>query len=181
MQVWQRSKPDDVEDFGWRKIVKKHFILPNGVVFDAVTDTWGHDNAAIVSIDTNGKVITAKQFRPGPEAICYEVPGGACDENEDPADAAIRELKEETGYESDNSPIYLGKILRNAYHNDMAHYYLLTECVPGTAQTEETEDIEAEACTMEEMLTHAAQGLVSDSSALLLAKQYMDKHNVRYS
>jgi len=29
MQLWKRAKEDTVTDFGWRKIVEKHFILPS--------------------------------------------------------------------------------------------------------------------------------------------------------
>ena len=39
------------------------------------------------------------QYRPPVEAICVEFPAGLIDEGETPEQAAIRELKEETGYE----------------------------------------------------------------------------------
>ncbi|KAF1822388.1 uncharacterized protein K489DRAFT_381142 [Dissoconium aciculare CBS 342.82] len=39
------------------------------------------------------------QYRPPVDAICVEFPAGLIDEGETPEQAAIRELKEETGYE----------------------------------------------------------------------------------
>ncbi|EMC94217.1 hypothetical protein BAUCODRAFT_94415, partial [Baudoinia panamericana UAMH 10762] len=39
------------------------------------------------------------QYRPPVEATCVEFPAGLIDEGETPEQAAIRELKEETGYE----------------------------------------------------------------------------------
>ncbi|KAK6499142.1 hypothetical protein TWF481_011713 [Arthrobotrys musiformis] len=39
------------------------------------------------------------QYRPPVAAVCVEFPAGLIDQGETPEDAAIRELKEETGYE----------------------------------------------------------------------------------
>ncbi|KAK4542454.1 hypothetical protein LTR36_006706 [Oleoguttula mirabilis] len=39
------------------------------------------------------------QYRPPVEAMCVEFPAGLIDEGESPEEAAVRELREETGYE----------------------------------------------------------------------------------
>ncbi|OQO02334.1 hypothetical protein B0A48_11888 [Cryoendolithus antarcticus] len=45
------------------------------------------------------------QYRPPVEAFCVEFPAGLIDEGETPEEAAVRELKEETGYEGKVSGI----------------------------------------------------------------------------
>ncbi len=170
MQPWQREKDDEVTDFGWRKIVVKHFILPDGKTGDFVTDTWGHDSAVVVALDTDGMVIVAKQFRAGPERTMFELPGGGCEPGENPADAARRELGEETGYVSDNELLYLGKGNLTGYHMDTMYYYLLTDCYrSGGKKLDDSEFTHVELKTFDNMLKYAREAMTSDAAALFMA------------
>lgn len=47
---------------------------------------------------TGTEVLLQKQFRPPIDKICIEFPAGLVDEGETPEEAALRELREETGY-----------------------------------------------------------------------------------
>ena len=53
----------------------------------------------IIPITSSGEVILVNQYRFGLERTSIEIPGGMTDYGEDPKHAAIRELKEETGFE----------------------------------------------------------------------------------
>lgn len=44
------------------------------------------------------EIVLQKQFRPPVEGVCIEMPAGLIDANEDIDTAALRELREETGY-----------------------------------------------------------------------------------
>jgi len=44
-------------------------------------------------------LVLVRQFRPPPAKYCLELPAGLCDKSEDPGECALRELREETGYE----------------------------------------------------------------------------------
>ena len=61
-----------------------------------------HDNAvAVVSIHYD-KILLVKQYRISVDKIIYEVPAGMIEYDENPKDAALRELEEETGYRAKN-------------------------------------------------------------------------------
>jgi ADP-ribose pyrophosphatase len=58
------------------------------------------DYAAIVAITGAGEVLAVKQYRPAVERYSIELPSGLVDPGETPGEAALRELREETGYEA---------------------------------------------------------------------------------
>jgi len=63
----------------------------------------------IIPITKQKKVIMIEQYRFGSQEISLEIPGGMVDAGEDTLSAATREMKEETGYDSDK--VYkIGKI-----------------------------------------------------------------------
>ena len=173
MQAWKRFKPDEVIDLKWRKAIIKYFELPTGVRGDFLTIDCLTDDAAVVALTPDGKVVTAKQFRPGPERIMYDLPGGGCDGGESPEVTALRELQEETSYTSSESLIPLGKAVRDVYRIGDTYYYLLLNCHPMVERFPNNDDremIEVELHDMSEMIEYAKQGLVSDAAALLFAK-----------
>jgi ADP-ribose pyrophosphatase len=53
---------------------------------------------AIVQSATGPQIVLQKQYRPPADRVCIEIPAGLIDEGETAEMAAIRELKEETGY-----------------------------------------------------------------------------------
>ncbi|KAK1701184.1 NUDIX domain-containing protein [Colletotrichum godetiae] len=63
---------------------------------------------AILEKPTGPEIILQKQYRPPIDKVCIEVPAGLVDEGETAEQAAVRELKEETGYvgkASETTPI----------------------------------------------------------------------------
>lgn len=92
---------------GFVTINRDTYEEPNG----AVTD-WdviaGRDSAAALAFTPSvSHVVLFEQFRVGPEKALLELPGGYLDSNELPTHAALRELREETGYHSE-SAFYAG-------------------------------------------------------------------------
>jgi ADP-ribose pyrophosphatase len=80
----------------------------------------------ILPLTPQREVVLVRQFRPGPEALLCELPGGIVDGGEAPADAARRELLEETGYEGDLHAV--GESLEDAYSTLLRHNFVALDC-----------------------------------------------------
>lgn len=87
----------------------------------------------VIALTRDDRVVLIRQFRPGTNRVCIEIPGGMIDASESPAAAAARELEEETGYTSGQwRP--LGTAAPNpAIQNNYLHSYLALDAEPTSA------------------------------------------------
>lgn len=85
------------------------------------------DCVIIIPINNLKKFICVRQYRHGIDDFTLEFPAGLIDSGESPLEAAIRELREETGYISENWH-FLGKYQVNpAFMNNYYYYFLAVE------------------------------------------------------
>ncbi len=170
MQLAWKKLSERSEKIGYRWITHETFELPDGVRKEYTIIGKGAENAAVVAVTEDGKIVIARQFRPGPEAILDELPGGVVDDGEKPEAAAMRELAEETGYTSDEEPIFLGKVCRDAYKNEIENYFIVYNCYrAGDQYTDPTDFIEVREIDTQELLVNARAGKMSDGIAVLMA------------
>ncbi|MGO8961335.1 MAG: NUDIX domain-containing protein [Streptosporangiaceae bacterium] len=59
-----------------------------------------HRAAAVVLLDGEGRVLLLRRHRFVQDRWGWELPGGPVDEDEEPVDAAARELEDQTGYQA---------------------------------------------------------------------------------
>lgn len=68
-----------------------------------------NDYAAVLAVTADGRVPLVRVFRPAVEDVVLELPSGAIDPGESPAEASRRELLEETGCQA-RELVELGKM-----------------------------------------------------------------------
>ena len=173
---WQRYADDITTKVGWRTIVRKHFVLPDGTraEFDTVANV-GTNTVAVIALTTDNQVVIAEQFRPGPEKVMQDLPGGMVDPGETPLDAIKRELLEETGYGSDDWQ-ELGVVQDDGYSNIHRHFFLARDCHVAASQAlEETEFITVRLLSIDELIQCATSGSMTDGIAVLYAYDELTK------
>ena len=89
--------------------------------------------AQIVPVTKERDVVLVRQYRHGAGRVTLEMPAGLVDPGEDPAQAALRECLEETGYRARN-PLSLGVVSPNpALFANKLYAYLAMDVVPERA------------------------------------------------
>ncbi|MGK2848540.1 MAG: NUDIX hydrolase [Minisyncoccota bacterium] len=143
-----------------RKIEKVIFELPDGKESDFYIKKEG-PAVAVLALDVEKNVILAKQFRPGPQKVFYELPGGYLDANEKPEFSAARELKEETGYEGNIQ--FVGTCSDDAYSTMLRYCFVATDCKETSEQKlDEGEYVEIVTKTIEEFREILRSGEMTD-------------------
>jgi len=125
----------------------------------------------VVPITPDEQVVMVRQYRHGADAVTLEIPGGIIDPGEDPATAAGRELREETGYRAARLES-LGCLNPNpALFANRVHMQVALECEwEGAIDNGETEETAVELLPLERLHTVVREGGIDH--ALVVAALY---------
>ncbi len=143
--AWRERKRAPVADCRIFSVERSDAVSP----FDSTEHSFyriqSPDWAQIVAITRDQCAVLVRQYRHGCQRMTLEIPGGLVDTGEDPAQAALRECLEETGYRG-TTAVSLGAVNPNpALFANRLHSFLTTDVVlertvqnTGTEQTEVT-------------------------------------------
>lgn len=131
----------------------------------------------VIPLTAGGQVVCIRQYRHGTEAITLEVPGGMVDpEDGDPATAAWREMREETGYDAERM-VPLGAVAPNpAIQDNRCHTYLAEGAYPAGPQAlDGAEEIEVCLVDLDAIPSLITSGQISHA-LVVVAFYLLDQH-----
>lgn len=134
----------------------------------------------VVPVTPEGAVVCVEQYRPGTDAVTLEIPGGMVDPGETPAEAARRELLEETGYAAERF-IALGAVDPNpAIQNNGCHTFLAAGAWRKEAPSPDgAEELDVQTVPLKETDALVREGRIRHALvvvAFYLLKQYVEAH-----
>jgi 8-oxo-dGTP pyrophosphatase MutT (NUDIX family) len=128
VEPWITLESELVFDHRWYKVRRDKLRLPNGEVLDDYFVSVRPEIVVVFAVTAEDEVLFVRQYRPGAGAITVELPGGTFD-GEPGAEAAERELLEETGYRCGRM-LPLCTVYADASKNtNQIHSFLGTEAV----------------------------------------------------
>lgn len=147
--------------------------LINGKIADreVVTHPGG---VGILPIDENLNCYMVKQFRYPLQEVLLEIPAGKLEKDEDPYFCAVRELKEETGFDADRFDYFGKTVLSPGYSTEVLHIYIATGLHSGNMNPDEDEFLNVEVFSLKELYKMVMSGTITDAKsviAILVASQ----------
>ena len=128
IKPWQKLDSKPLGDFHVFKLRSDRKVSPRtGQAHDFfVLDCANWVN--VIALTPDRQLVMVEQFRHGSNTVELEIPGGLIDAGESPVESAIRELREETGYEGARARL-LGRISPNpALMNNTAFTVIIEDC-----------------------------------------------------
>lgn len=133
---------------------------------------------AIIAVTNDNSIVLVKQYRKAIEKFLLEVPAGKLEINEEPRETAIRELKEETGYEAKRIEYLLEFYTSPGFSNEKIYLFLATDLEEGEPTPDTGEFIETFKYNIEDLIKMVDRGEIIDSKTIIgisFAKKYLDK------
>jgi len=162
-KTWKLIRSDYLLDNPWIKIKDNDYLLPNGKKAEHFYQLVRKNYILVIVQNDEGHILVEKQYRWGVSDFVYEIPAGFINDGEPPLEAAIREVKEETGYVLKNVKL-LGEIYPQPGFCTM-HAFIIKGTVANLTQSNpefDEEDIELAFMSIPQIKKDIKKGKIKD-------------------
>ena len=152
-------------------------FLPNG--HTGIREIIRHPGAVcVLPLTDDGDVIFVNQFRYALNKVTLEVPAGKLEKGEDPKEAALRELSEETGLTAKNI-VHIGDLYTTpALIDEVIHMYIATDLTQGEQHLDYDEFVNTLKIPLSKAVDMVMAGEIKDSKTqtiILKADKYFER------
>jgi len=123
---WKTLDSELILDRKWLRVRRDRVLTGAGVVIDEFHVIESAPWAAVVCVTGERELVLVEQYRHGHRGPSLELPAGVLEPGEAPLAAAVRELREETGYEPGHVQELWSVRPEPARHEQWAHFALAT-------------------------------------------------------
>ena len=156
---------------------KDQVLAVNGAISEReiVEHTGGVVMAAVLPDE---QMVMIRQYRKAVDQVVFEAPAGKLEPGEKLESAALRELKEETGYQA-ATILYMGAYFSSCgYTTEKLHLFFLKDLTPGETSFDDNEAIVVETWPLDKLREMALQGEIVDAKTALIILLAYEKNKV---
>lgn len=146
--------------------------VPNGN--KAQWDIIEHKGAAaILPVDSDGKIIMVRQYRGAIDDLLLEIPAGGRDSVEEEfITCASRELEEEIGFRSEHIFPLIDYHSAAAYTSELIRIFYTEELIPSHQHLDENEFVQIERYTVDELTDMIFRREITDGKTIAAVMAY---------
>ncbi len=142
---------------------------PDGIL--RKREVFRHPGAVcmIVLNEDESQILLERQYRVALDRVVIEIPAGKIDAGEVPYDAAVRELREETGFVANSIEHLLDMATAIGYSDEIIHFYLMKGLSRSDTHLDDGEFIETFWMDVDEFKQMAIENKLVDSKTIVAA------------
>lgn len=160
---WQTLSSAIKYDNNWIRVIENKVINPSGNPGIYGVVHFKNSAIAVIPLDVENNTWIVGQYRYTLNTYEWEVCEGGCPENENPLDAAKRELLEEIGLVADTYELIMTTELSNSVSDEISYTYIARGLKQVENTPEETEKLQIKKLPFEEVFQMAMRGEIKDA------------------